>query len=197
VQWQGAPLCITPVNLLQNPADEFWHKVSRHKLSHLTGAAYFQAKTRHQFVTKTRLFPSLLLLGGTGKAKQAKGFSVYTSELTRWRSAVRARTGLPYFQSLPRLSLPAETLIVIRICHSGLKNRLLGLGNPMRMMHWHRKSQEDALVWSKTVPLGSIEATLGDLPREATKELFMLFGYWEPTDQIFGEVFNEFLKSYI
>lgn len=95
------------------------------------------------------------------------------------------------------LGLHAETLIVIRICHSGLENRLLGVGNPMRMMRWHRKSQEDAIVWSKTVPLGSIEATLADLTREATRELFMLFEYWEPTDQVFGEVFNEFSKSYI
>jgi hypothetical protein len=95
------------------------------------------------------------------------------------------------------LGLPGETLIVIRICLSGLENRLLAAGNPMRMMQWHRKSQEDAIVWSKTVPLGSIEATLGDLTREATRELFMLFEYWEPTDQVFGEVFNEFSKSYI
>ena len=65
------------------------------------------------------------------------------------------------------------------------------------MMHWHRESQEDALGWSKTVPLGSIEAALGDLTREATRELFMLFEYWEPTDQVFGEVFNEFSKSNI
>ena len=67
----------------------------------------------------------------------------------------------------------------------------------MRMMHWDRKSEEDELVWSKTVPLGSIEATLADLTREATRELFMIFEYWEPTDQVFGEVFTEFSKSRI
>ena len=39
--------------------------------------------------------------------------------------------------------------------------------------------------------------TLGDLIREATRERFMLFEYWEPTDQVFSEVFNEFSKSYI
>jgi len=31
----------------------------------------------------------------TGKAKQANRFSFLTTQLTRWRSAVRARTGLP------------------------------------------------------------------------------------------------------
>ena len=30
-----------------------------------------------------------------GKARQAKGFSFLTAQLTRWRSAVRARAGLP------------------------------------------------------------------------------------------------------
>jgi len=95
------------------------------------------------------------------------------------------------------LELPPETPIVIRIVHSGLKDRFLGVANPMRMMHWDRKSEEDEHVWSKTVPLGSIEATLGDLTREATRELFMLFEFWEPTEQIFGEVFNEFSRSKI
>jgi hypothetical protein len=95
------------------------------------------------------------------------------------------------------LELPPETLITIRIVHSGLRNRFLGVGSQTRMMHWDRKSEEDEVVWSKTVPLGSIEATLGDLTREATRELFMLFEYWEPTDQVFGEVFTEFSKSKI
>src|ERR1700720_3435081 len=90
------------------------------------------------------------------------------------------------------LELPPETPIVIRILHSGLNGRFLGVANRMRMMHWDRKSEEDELVWSKTVPLGSIEAALADLTPEVTRELFMLFEFWEPTEQIFGEIFNEF-----
>jgi hypothetical protein len=53
------------------------------------------SKTRHQFVTKTRLFIDRFDRSKTGKARQARGFSCCTSNLTRWRSAVRARTGLP------------------------------------------------------------------------------------------------------
>jgi hypothetical protein len=52
-------------------------------------------KTRHQFVTKTRPFRGIFALVRNGKAKQAKRFSFLTTQLTQWRSAVRARTGLP------------------------------------------------------------------------------------------------------
>src|SRR5271155_754138 len=53
-------------------------------------------KTRHQSVTKTRSFRGIFAMVRTGKAKQAKRFSFLTTQLTRWRSAVRARTGLPF-----------------------------------------------------------------------------------------------------
>jgi hypothetical protein len=59
-------------------------------------------ETRHQFVTKTSQFQALLGLVRNGKARQAKGFSFLTTQLTRWRSAVRARTGLP---SIPLMLL--------------------------------------------------------------------------------------------
>lgn len=93
------------------------------------------------------------------------------------------------------LELPLETVIAIRVAHSGLKDRLLGVANPMRMMHWNRKCEEDEIIWSKAVVLGSIEATLEDLTREAAKELFMVFEFWEPSDQVFSEIFNEFSRS--
>jgi hypothetical protein len=64
-------------------------------------------------------------------------------------------------------------------------------------MAWKRKSEENEVTWSKSVPLGSIEATLKDLTREAANELFMLFEFWQPGEQIFGEVFDEFSKSIV
>jgi len=93
------------------------------------------------------------------------------------------------------LELSSDTPISIRINHSGLKGRVLGAGNRMRLMHWRRSTGEDAVSWSKTVPLGSIEPSLADLTREMTRALFMLFEFWEPTDQIYREVFNEFSKA--
>ena len=48
----------------------------------------------------------------TGKAKQAKGFSFLTTQLTRWRSAVRACTGLPF--DIPEL-LPLAALREVQL----------------------------------------------------------------------------------
>jgi hypothetical protein len=56
-----------------------------------------------------------LALVRNGKARQAKGFSFLTSLLTRWRSAVRARTGLPYFQSLPE-TVPRPSFCFVSFC---------------------------------------------------------------------------------
>jgi hypothetical protein len=95
------------------------------------------------------------------------------------------------------LELHPEAVIAIRITHSGLKNRCLGVAAPLRSMAWKRKSEENEVTWSKSVPLGSIEATLKDLTREAANELFMLFEFWQPGEQIFGEVFDEFSKSIV
>jgi hypothetical protein len=66
--------------------------------------ANFGGKTRHQFVTKTRSFGDIFAMVRTGKAKQAKRFSFLTTQLTRWRPAVRARTGLPYFSITSRMA---------------------------------------------------------------------------------------------
>jgi hypothetical protein len=66
--------------------------------------ANLDGKTRHQFVTKTRSFRDIFEMVRTGQAKQARGFSFLTTQLTRWRPAVRARTGLPHFSITSRLA---------------------------------------------------------------------------------------------
>jgi hypothetical protein len=49
----------------------------------------------HKLVTKLGPFQTFFASVRNGKARQAKGFSFLTTQLTRWRSGVRARTGLP------------------------------------------------------------------------------------------------------
>ena len=46
-------------------------------------AALSRTKTRHQFVTKTRPFMGILELVRNGKAREAKGFSFLTTQLTQ------------------------------------------------------------------------------------------------------------------
>ena len=64
-------------------------------------------------------------------------------------------------------------------------------------MVWNRKTEEDEVDWTKTVPLGSIEAGLEGLVHEATNGLFVLFDFWQPEDQVFKSVISEFLRSRI
>jgi hypothetical protein len=93
------------------------------------------------------------------------------------------------------LGLPPDTQIAISLLHSGLKDRVLGVGNIMRMMHWDRKCEENEIIWSKTVPLGSVEALLRDLTRDVTSKLFILFEFFKLEENIFAEIFGDFLKS--
>src|SRR5437879_8910206 len=51
--------------------------------------------TCQQFVNKTSLFWTVFWVIGIGKATEPKVFRCWTSKLTRWRSGVRAPTGLP------------------------------------------------------------------------------------------------------
>jgi hypothetical protein len=71
----------------------------------------FGGKTRHQFVTETLSFRDIFAMVRTGNAKQAKRFSFLTTQLTRWRPAVRARTDLPYFSILPGWPLPSGVVL--------------------------------------------------------------------------------------
>jgi len=92
-----------------------------------------RCKTRHQFVSKTTPFTGIFELVGTRKARQAKGFSFLTTELTRWRSAVRARTGLP---SIPLILLNSgrkslrnlPKLVTIRERFSTASRKRAGIG---------------------------------------------------------------------
>jgi hypothetical protein len=93
------------------------------------------------------------------------------------------------------LGLFPETQIEISILHSGLKDRLLGVADHMRVMQWNRKCDEDEIKWSRTVPLGSIEAALQELTREVTEQLFVLFEFWQLDENIFQEIYKQFLNS--
>jgi hypothetical protein len=94
-----------------------------------------------------------------------------------------------------QLGVESDQSISIKILHSGLKDRVLGVGDPMRMMQWDRKSHENESSWDKIVPLGSIEADLKELTRDVTNELFMLFEFWRPDETIFDQIFANFAKA--
>jgi len=76
----------------------------------IRGHHNYADEARHQFVTKTRSFRGIFAMVTAGKAKQAKRFSFLSKQLTRWRPAVRARTGLPYF------SITSRSATAFRCC---------------------------------------------------------------------------------
>src|SRR5271156_2396256 len=91
-------------------------------------------KTRHQFVTKTRSFRGIFAMVRTGKAKQAKRFSFLTTQLTRWRSAVRARTGLP-FPSFPGFTFFSISPLAGSSCDSRVTTQANGKGNTRLLIY--------------------------------------------------------------
>jgi len=92
------------------------------------------------------------------------------------------------------LDLRPESEIKILISHKGLAGRLLGAANPSRHFY-SRKCEEDELTWEKVMPLGAIEPSLESLVGEATGELFTLFEFWRPAEEVWKSVLQEFLKS--
>jgi len=92
------------------------------------------------------------------------------------------------------LELPTDTPISIQIDHSGLEGRVMGAANG-RLLHWNRRIEVDRASWTKTVSLGSIELSYEDLTKEVTRALFMLFEFWEVSDQVYREIFTDFSNS--
>jgi hypothetical protein len=74
----------------------------------------------------------------TGKAKQAKGFSFLTTQLTRCRSAVRARTDLPFHWAVPTGYFRHASLSDLRIASEarlGFYFRMIKVVNGKGNMH--------------------------------------------------------------
>jgi hypothetical protein len=107
-----------------------------------------------------------------------------------WRIA----EGLLHCANLYRaLEVPVETEITIRIIHRG---RTLKASDPMRAMTMSgRISHENESRWARTVPLGTIEASVEALVGEVSEELFMLFDFWKPQPEVWKTVLQGFLNS--
>ena len=110
-----------------------------------------------------------------------------------WRIA----EGLLHCANLYRaLEVSAETEISIQVTHHGLQGRALRASNPTRAMTMSgRISHENESRWTKAVPLGSIEPNAEALVGEISRELFMLFEFWRPQEDVWKSVLQEFMRS--
>jgi hypothetical protein len=94
------------------------------------------------------------------------------------------------------LDMSNETEIGIQIAHHGLKDRKLLASDPMRAMTMAgRVCYEQESIWSKVVPVGTIEPNLETLVEEISSELFILFEFWNPDPSAWKTVLQAFLNS--
>lgn len=87
--------------------------------------------------------------------------------------------------------------IIIGIKHSGLKNRILDSNNPDRYDPRKRKSSEDEVYTEIDSTLEGIESNLVDNVEEFTRQLFIIFDYFELDKSILEEIVNKFVEGKI
>ena len=94
------------------------------------------------------------------------------------------------------LGFPLDALVTIQISHHGLKGRALSAGNQLRAFSlWGRPCEAEEVSWQGNVAIGGIEPNVTALVKDALRDLFMLFDFWEPAEEVWNGVIQEFLKS--
>jgi len=93
--------------------------------------------------------------------------------------------------------IPPNSKIMIGIRHSGLKNRVLASANPLRDWRIEHKSSEDEVYTEIDTTLEKIESNLVDNVEEFTKQLFIIFDYFELSKSVLEEIVNNFVEGKI
>ena len=95
-----------------------------------------------------------------------------------------------------RLEIDPTAIVNIVIRHGGLKGRILGAANPMRMMLPEGAPCAENEVESEiATQLSKIEGELVNLVKEFVTPLFTLFDYFEISDQILEEIVNAYVAG--
>ena len=93
------------------------------------------------------------------------------------------------------LEIPPNSRIMIGIKHSGLKNRFLVSANPARDFRVEHKSSEDEVYTEIDTTIEGIESNLVDNVEEFTKQLFVIFDYFELNKTVLEEIVNNFVEG--
>ncbi len=95
-----------------------------------------------------------------------------------------------------RLEIDPTTVVNIVIRHGGLKGRILGAANPMRIMLPEGAPCVENEVESEiTTQLSKTEGELVRFVKEFATPLFTLFDYFEISDQILEEIVNAYVAG--
>ena len=92
-------------------------------------------------------------------------------------------------------NIPPSSRIIIGIKHSGLKNRVLISSNSDRDDPRERKSSEDEVYTEIDTTIEGIESNLVNNVEEFTKQLFIIFDYFELKKSVLEEIVNKFVEG--
>lgn len=93
--------------------------------------------------------------------------------------------------------IPPNSRIIIGIKHSGLRNRVLASANPLRDWRIEHKSSEDEVYNEIDTTLEEIESNLVENVEKFTKELFIIFDYFELDKSVLEKIVNSFVEGKI
>ena len=94
-----------------------------------------------------------------------------------------------------RLEVPDSTRVRIELRHGGLKGRTLASANQNRMMHENRETTEEGVSSVTECSVGELQTKLEETVRELLEPLFMLFDFFNLSDQIWAEIINAFVEG--
>jgi hypothetical protein len=85
--------------------------------------------------------------------------------------------------------------VAVRVGHGGLSGRVLGAANPHRVMHDGRVTSEDEVEADIVATLSDLELNLTDYVKQIVQPLFVVFDFFEISDQILGEIVDGFVSG--
>jgi hypothetical protein len=96
-----------------------------------------------------------------------------------------------------RLEVPDDTRLRITVTYSGLKGRRLTVANPARLMSGSRETSEDSATTTVECSVAELQSDLEQKVRELLEPLFMLFDFFELSDQVWREIIDDFVEGRI
>ena len=94
-----------------------------------------------------------------------------------------------------RLGVSTAALINVVIRHGGLKGRVLTTSSPGRNLSQGYSSTEDEVTTETQFPLARVESDLVELVKEFCRPLFMVFDFFELSDEVYEDIVNRFVSG--
>jgi hypothetical protein len=94
-----------------------------------------------------------------------------------------------------RLDASDQDVVTVHIRHKGLAGRVLRAANRNRSMHSGRIAVEDVVEARVSAALIELETNLSDYVGDVVGPLFMLFDFFELSDEVVADISNGFIQG--